>query len=132
MRRTSPLLLMLLLVGTLMLRAGLPAGWMPAPLEDGVRVLICTGHGPAAIDAPEALRDALRSAAPDSESDPGEPRDPCPFGLAFGSALDLPSAPPLAPALAPAPQRIGPAPIAARLAALRSLRPPARGPPSFA
>lgn len=119
MRRLNPVFVLLLLVATLGLRLAIPQGYMPVADEHGIRVQICTGAGVTFV-----------------ELDPGtsgheQPRDPCPFGLAMGAALDLPETPVLseAPAFA-APSYAGLIP--ARLVAARALRPPARGPPAFA
>jgi hypothetical protein len=119
MRRLNPVLILLLLMATLGLRLAIPAGYMPVSDEHGIRVQICTGAGTTWV-----------------ELDPGssgqdQPRDPCPFGLAMGAALDVPQP----PVLAAAPGHVEPSYpglIPARLVAARTLRPPARGPPSFA
>ncbi|NCU12741.1 MAG: hypothetical protein GXC70_11410 [Sphingomonadaceae bacterium] len=119
LRRLNPVFILLLLVATLGLRLAIPAGYMPVADEHGLRVQICTGAGTTWV-----------------ELDPGtsgqdQPRDPCPYGLAMGAALDAPPLPVLADAPAYAePVRSGLVP--ARLVAARSLRPPARGPPAFA
>lgn len=119
LRRLNPVFVLLLLVATLGLRLAIPAGYMPVADEHGIRVQICTGAGTTFV-----------------ELDPGtsgqeQPRDPCPYGIAMGAALDAPEA----PVLAEAPVHAAPAYaglIPARLVAARSLRPPARGPPVFA
>lgn len=119
LRRLNPVLVLLLLVATLGLRLAIPAGYMPVADEHGIRVQICSGAGTAWV-----------------ELDPGtsgqdQPRDPCPYGLAMGAALDVPQLPVLAEAAAFA-EPVWPGLIPARLVAARSLRPPARGPPAFA
>ena len=54
----------------IMLRAVLPAGWMPvAGLDGGITLAICTGHGPL----------ALSGHAPKQPSLPGHANDICPF-----------------------------------------------------
>lgn len=119
LRRLNPVLVLLLLVATLGLRLAIPAGYMPVADEHGIRVQICTGAGTTWV-----------------ELDPGnsgqdQPRDPCPYGLAMGAALDVPQLPVLADAPAYA-ESVWPGLVPARLVAARSLRPPARGPPAFA
>jgi hypothetical protein len=60
------------------------------------------------------------------------PRDPCPFGLGGAQPLDLARAVELPQPPPGELRRHVPSLIAARLAAWRALRPPARGPPAFA
>lgn len=119
LRRLNPVFILLLLVATLGLRLAVPAGYMPVADEHGLRVQICTGAGTTWV-----------------ELEPGtagqdQPRDPCPYGMAMGAALDVPEGPVLAPVLAHA-EPVWPGLIPARLVAARTLRPPARGPPAFA
>ena len=119
LRRTGWLLLAL----ALLVRAWLPQGFMPVAAPDGIRVAICSGSGPAFV--------VLGRDGKFHQEEPEQKRTPCPYALAAASA-DLPPlpalpAPPIA-AQAPAPQGL----IAARLAAWRALRPPARGPPATA
>lgn len=119
LRRLDPTFGLLLLAATLLLRAAVPSGFMPVADQHGVRVAICTGSGPATV--------TIDPGPP--QKDP--PRDPCPYGLATGDALDLPVAivVPAAPAFVAVSY---PGLAAARLTAWRALRPPARGPPAFA
>ncbi len=119
LRRLNPVSVLLLLVATLGLRLAIPAGYMPVADEHGIRVQICSGAGPIWV-----------------ELDPGtsgqdQPRDPCPYGLAMGAALDVPQLPVLADAPAYT-EPVWPGLIPARLVAARGLLPPARGPPAFA
>lgn len=119
LRRLNPVFVLLLLVATLGLRLAIPAGYMPVADEHGIRVQICSGAGTTWV-----------------ELDPGtsgqdQPRDPCPYGMAMGAALDVSQLPVLADAPAYA-EPVWPGLIPARLVAARSLRPPARGPPVFA
>ncbi|MBN8501303.1 MAG: hypothetical protein J0M19_09160 [Sphingomonadales bacterium] len=119
LRRLDPLFIVLLLAATLTLRLAIPAGFMPVAAPGGIEVRLCSGAGMTSV--------VLDPAAPGDD----QPRDPCPYGLAMGLALDVPQE----PVLAEAPQFAAPAwrgLIAARLVAARSLRPPARGPPAFA
>lgn len=113
----------LLLVAALMVRAAVPAGWMPSVDRGGVRIVLCTGYGPVTV-----VLDAAGHVHKD-EPQHKAPHDPCPFGLAAAKALDLP--PEIGLALPPAAiaALTGPALAAARFVAWRSLRPPARGPP---
>lgn len=119
-------LLWSLVAAALFLRAVVPAGWMPAAHESGLRIALCSGSGPQFVTLE---RDGtLRRDAPV----PVQPRDPCPFGLAMAMAADLPApvALPLPPAALAA--LVGPVLAAARLVAWRAIRPPARGPPVLA
>lgn len=120
LRRLNPVYLFLLLAAALALRIAVPAGFMPVADDDGLRVEICTGGIPTAITLDPG------------KSDRDPPRDPCPYGVATAAGMDVP--PPIAPHLvAPtlSPLRY-PGLSAARLTAWRALRPPARGPPTFA
>lgn len=137
--------MMLLLCAAMLVRALVPAGWMPMPDADGiVRLVPCDGYAPPAQPAKaQSTSDhhAHMAHASHGEDRGGEdhtnhdghvPRDPCPFGLALAHGLDLPGEPPALAAEPMAPALDFPALVAARLIALKSLRPPARGPPSFA
>lgn len=119
LRRLNPAFVMLLLVATLGLRLAIPAGYMPVADEHGIRVQICTGAGTTWVELDSGT------------SGQDQPRDPCPYGLAMGAALDVPHLPVLADAPAYA-EPVWPGLVPARLVAARSLRPPARGPPAFA
>lgn len=92
---------------------------MPVADQHGMRVAICTGSGPATVTIDPGL--------PREQ----QPRDPCPYGLATGNALDLPQAI-YVPALPVFAAVAYPGLVAARLAAWHALRPPARGPPAIA
>lgn len=119
LRRLHPAFALLLLVATLALRMATPAGYMPVADEHGIRVAICSGSGSGFVEIDPGL--------PGKEA----PRDPCPYGIAMGGALDVPPAislPDAAQFAAPA----YPGLAAARLTAWHALRPPARGPPAFA
>jgi len=119
LRRLHPAIALLLLVGALALRLATPAGYMPVADEHGVRVAICSGNGASFVEIDPGL--------PAKEA----PRDPCPYGVAMGGALDVPPV----IALPDAPRFDPPAYsglVAARLTAWHALRPPARGPPTFA
>ena len=116
----------LLFAAAVVARAAMPAGWMPSVDQGGVRVLLCTGYGPVSV-----LLDAdgqLQEEEPQQETR----HDPCPFGVATAKAFDLPQALALDLPASAFSVLSGPALAAARLAAWRSLRPPARGPPILA
>ena len=119
LRRLDPRWLLVFLGLALALRALVPAGFMPVADSEGLRVEICSGSGPMVIEIDPGRRDSQ------------PPRDPCPYGLAMGAALDVPPLPVLADAPAYA-EPVWPGLSPARLVAARSLRPPARGPPAFA
>ncbi len=111
---------LLLLALALVVRALLPQGFMPVASAEGLRMEMCGGTAPVTI-----VLD--REAQPQN----GQKSAPCPYAVA-GAGIDLPPglilpAPPAHIAPPPNPQ-----PVAARLAAQRSLRPPARGPPTIA
>ncbi len=131
LRPSSPGLVWLLLAGALLLRAAMPTGWMPTTDETGFRILLCSGSGPVETATAE-LKERLQAGHAQQNDGNDTPRDPCPFGLALSQALAMPAAPvaDLPPEAVAALD--GPAPVTARLVARRSLRPPARGPPSFA
>lgn len=120
LRRLHPAFAMLLLAATLALRLAVPAGYMPVADEHGIRVEICTGTGKAFVEID-----------PGSPND-SQPRDPCPFGLGGGPALDAPPPPAVSGAPAALADHPYPGLVAARLIAWRALRPPARGPPALA
>jgi hypothetical protein len=114
----------LLAAAALLLRAGLPAGWMPQASESGIRIALCTGDG--AVMATLGDDGKVHKDAPA----PQAPHDPCPFGLALAAA-DVPVAP-LFAILPPAPVAAPPMALAeAEKRIRRSIRPPARGPPAF-
>jgi len=119
---------LLLIAAALLARALVPGGWMPVSGTDGIRIALCTGHGPVAM-----VMAADGTVHPDDDrGGPSDRRDPCPFGIAAAKAFALPQQ----AALALPPERLdallAPAFIAARLVAWRATRPPARGPPAFA
>jgi hypothetical protein len=116
----------LLFAAALLARAAVPAGWMPSAGQDGVRIVLCSGYGSvtAVIDAAGHVHK--------EEPQHKAPHDPCPFGLAAAKALDQPPDIGIAPPLPVFAALTGPALAAARLVVRRGLRPPARGPPSFA
>jgi hypothetical protein len=131
----------LAVVSALFLRALVPSGWMPVASGDGIRIMICSGHGPVEITQPHSSHGAMArhhqaadhlggQAHHGPAHDGGKvPHDPCPYGLALAKALDLP--PPLA-VIAPTEAVAtpsGPAWIEVRPIARRSVRPPARAPP---
>lgn len=107
---------LLLLFAALALRVAVPGNWMPVSDARGeITLALCSGASPLVVHLDEQV--------------PQPPRDPCPFALATGGALLTPDLPVLPTAIAV----IGALPpmalIAAKLAAARQLRPPARGPP---
>jgi len=102
----------------LLLRALLPAGFMPAAAAHGVAVVICTGHGPvsAGIGNPEG-------------TPPADAGHDCPFAglnapgdLPLATAAALPK-PAYTAATLSLPTSASPAPP------LAAPRPPATGPP---
>jgi hypothetical protein len=115
----------LLAAAALLLRAGLPSGWMPQAAEGGIRIALCTGD--STVMATLGADGKVHKDAPA----PDAPRDPCPFGLTLAAA-EVPTAP-LFAAVPPAPQAAPPMALAeAEKRIRRSIRPPARGPPAFA
>jgi hypothetical protein len=120
LRRLDRVTILLLLAATLVLRLAIPSGFMPVADQAGIRVEICTGAGKTFVE--------IEPGADRQET----PRDPCPYGVAAGSALDLPRLPALADARFAVGASTLPGLAPARLAARRALRPPARGPPAFA
>ena len=122
----------LLVVAALLVRAVLPLGWMPAQTQDGIRVLMCSGDGSTGRTIELTLPKSRSEGRGSIPSQDDVPRDPCPFGLSFAKAFDLP-APIALPAMAAiaAPEKT-PEAITARIVAARGTRPPARGPPDLA
>lgn len=122
LRRLAPSsMFWLVLAAALVVRALLPAGWMPVVGAGGIRIELCTGAGPV-----QAVL------APDGTIHPGgqpPPRDPCPIALGGAAPFDLPvqAVLPVPPAMFA--EHASVLPVATRLAAWRSLLPPARGPP---
>ena len=120
----------LLLAAAILLRAGMPAGWMPTSDQAGglagVRIALCTGTGTQFL-----IMDSQGSLHKDAPA-PQAPRDPCPYALTSAHAADIPREGELRqpPALLPALQT--PAMAVAAVTVRRSIRPPARGPPTFA
>jgi len=114
----------LLIAAVILLRAGLPTGWMPVHDAEGIRVALCTSAGPAFI--------TLTRNGESQEHGPGQASDPCPFGLLTTQAGDVP--PPLSWAVAPIAPRLvmAPLPDAAARVIRRTALPPARGPPALA
>jgi hypothetical protein len=111
----------------LLLRAAVPAGWMPQADSGGIRIALCSGSGP--VELTLAADGTFHRGAP---ALPGA-HDPCPFGLASVQPFDLTAAVAIAPPDYAA-DRADPLPVPDALAprADRALRPPTRGPPSLA
>jgi len=115
----------LLIAAALLLRASVPVGWMPVAADDGLRIMLCGGTGPVELSTQSSAADHQDHQEHRGHGD----RDPCPFALALGKSLDVPSQvetfllPDAMTATADAW-----APIA-RPVVWRGLRPPARGPP---
>ena len=124
LRRLLPIVCGLLLVSLLVARAFVPSGWMPVATERGIEVLLCTGEGPRTLE--------LAADGSFHERQQDAPRDPCPFAIGGWAPFILAVLQelPLPPAALSALQV--PGLVSARLVAWRALRPPARGPPSFA
>lgn len=99
----------------LLVRAGIPAGYMLEPGDGLPRIVPCAGTAPAAVHGHHQDR---------GQAD----RTPCPFAVLVHSGL--PGAPPLlAPAPPPFPPAFAPAAAADSPRLPASLRPPATGPP---
>jgi len=116
-----------LLLAVLLLRAAVPAGWMPQVDTGGIRVALCSGSGPI-----ELILDADGNYHREAPATPTT-HDPCPFGLATAQPLDLPSTMAVeAPGYAADP--IAPRANRTAIAYLSpsTLRPPTRGPPLLA
>jgi Protein of unknown function (DUF2946) len=126
LRRLSHPLIWLLLVAAVMMRAAMPAGWMPTVDQSGIRIAVCTGMGPEFLTM--GSDGNLHKEAPA----PRAPHEPCPFALAAAAPAYLPPAlvlpqPPVSLIPLAFPE------LAAISAALRrNPRPPARGPPALA
>lgn len=111
---------LLLLALALVVRALLPQGFMPVASAEGLRMEMCGGAGPVTIVLDR-----------DAQPQNGQKPAPCPYALA-GAGIDLPPELVLPAPLAHIAPPPAPQPVAARLAAQRALRPPARGPPTLA
>lgn len=126
----------LALIGcALLLRALIPAGWMPTRTVDGVVLELCSGRMPGGtapqIDAARALLDqALARTADHRDNSDGAAKDqPCTFaGLTHVAPPPAVIAAPLPPAL-PAAGLPTPALIAAVGRGLPAPPPPSTGPP---
>lgn len=81
-RRSHLPFVWLLLAAALLLRAAVPAGWMPTAGQDGVRIALCTGIGEQFLTLGSDGK--FHNDAPK----PVAPHDPCPFGLATGMAAN--------------------------------------------
>jgi hypothetical protein len=104
----------ILLLLALLLRAGIPAGYMLAPGGGLPRIVPCTG-----VAAPSHRRGHQK------RSD----RTPCAFAV-IAEAASPATPPPLAAAPAPFPPVLAPALATGPARLPASLRPPATGPPS--
>jgi hypothetical protein len=119
--------LWLLAAVVLLLRAAVPAGWMPQAEGGELRVALCSGSGPIEL--------ILGADGTYHREAPAQPvrHDPCPFGLATAQALDLPTALAIEPPLyAQAPDLLPQARYTVPPRVHRALRPPSRGPPALA
>lgn len=130
-RRSHLPFVWLLLAAALLLRAAVPAGWMPTAGHDGVRIALCTGMGTEFLTLGADGHLHKEAPKPDSPK-PNTLGDPCPFGLASAQAADLPPIILLPEALARLDAVVSPSFAQAARIARRSLRPPARGPPTLA
>lgn len=102
----------------LLLRAVLPAGFMPAAAAHGVVVVICTGHG------------AIAGAATPKGAPPADAGHDCPF-----AGLSAPTHLPMTPAGIPSEPAHSSVPLSARVPdgtvpALAAPPPSATGPPA--
>jgi hypothetical protein len=123
-RRLSPALSALLLSAALVLRLVVPSGWMPIAGAGELRLAICTGGAPATL--------VLHSGAREHDQPGKTGRDPCPFAVATGGALDLPVPPGLPAIIRSMAGNAHFAQLAATITVRRAPRPPARGPPLLA
>jgi hypothetical protein len=133
-------LLLRFLILALLLRASIPAGYMPdmQALQDGMlRMVICTASGPQellmdadgnTVTADEATR---KNGAPHTKDDPRHPgthhTTSCIFAVAAQSCLHSPPVV-ITPLTLPAPDRIA-APTACTASVWRTFQHPARAPP---
>ncbi|HVI99242.1 MAG TPA: hypothetical protein VM657_09270 [Sphingomonas sp.] len=130
-------LLVMLFACAMLVRMGMPEGWMPVADAAGAwRITICTGTGPLAAAPTMPGMDHARMAMPGMHHDRAPPHDqgdhPCTFA-AIGLAAALPD---LAPAPFIAPVAAQPAAIVRAIAAvgrgLAAPPPPQTGPPILA
>lgn len=127
LRRYHPAVMAIMAALVLSLRLVVPSGWMPVVNDGAVSIMLCTGDGPVAL-----VMERDGSVHQQDPAAPSPTRDPCPYGLALAKALG-PSDTVVLPLPPTELARIAlPMLAAARLVAWRSLRPPARGPPSLA
>ena len=125
LRRSRPPIVWLLLAAALLLRAALPAGWMPAAGQDGVRIALCTSNG---SEFAVLTRDGkLHKQAPK----PAAPREICPYALAASGAANVPPVVPLQAQLVTLAPLNYPASAAIALVPIIFAHPPARGPPAL-
>ncbi|MEZ5736022.1 MAG: hypothetical protein R3E09_09500 [Novosphingobium sp.] len=115
----------MLLVLAMAVRSAVPVGWMPVTADTGLRIALCSGQGPILSLGGRPEHHGHGNHHGDHQP---SAKDVCPFAMAaqpfdWADENILPAPPVLGAALA------GPAFVAARLVAWRSLRPPARGPP---
>jgi hypothetical protein len=101
---------------------------MPDTGKDELRVMLCSGSGPVEVLLQPASGEDGHSLPGDND----QRHDPCPYGLALGKALDPAGVALPLPVQQTASLLATPMPGAARQAAMRGIRPPARGPPLFA
>jgi len=112
---------LLLLLGALLARAVIPAGWMVAPASAGVPIVICTGDG-------------MVTGAMPGKND-GQPRtnsEPCAFAGLGLAALPAPLVAAVAAPLAVAIAILAPAVVLVPGRGLAAPPPPATGPPATA
>jgi hypothetical protein len=125
MRRARQISAMWLALAVLALvaRIVVPAGFMPAQTAGGVALVICTGHGPLAIDGPQDPK----APKPGSRSDA-----PCAFAAAPSAAPPPPVVTVLAEpyAISVDPGRRGPVADLIPGRGLAAPPPPSQGPPS--
>lgn len=137
LRRNNLAIVWLALAGALLLRSLMPTGWMPMVDNGAIRIMLCDGFGPVELSPPVAespMHDAhsQHGGAHQGGHHENAAHDPCPYGLALGSAFDLLPAPQTLTLPAMLAHIDAPARIFARMAARRSIKPPATGPPVLA
>jgi hypothetical protein len=81
----------LLVLAAFVVRAALPMGWMPMQTQDGIKVLLCSGDGSTGRTIELTLPKTRSDGRGSNPSQDDLPRDPCPFGVSFAQAFDLPA-----------------------------------------
>ncbi|MEZ5742177.1 MAG: hypothetical protein R3D89_00210 [Sphingomonadaceae bacterium] len=129
----------MLVVLALLLRAAIPAGWMPVSGPEGITVMLCAGDGPVEIVLPVANQSTSPMLShdghhdmPGHDNDSSPEREACAYALAFGQSLDLPPPPALATKPPVLREEFALIPSGSLTAGSRRPKPPATGPPALA